>query len=92
MTISKVELADIARSGYPETADKDPTRAPEAVRLFISDTSTAPADFRPNDQLLRNATPLPPHVTMSHCRYTVTLRSENSAGPEAPSAVRPDRG
>jgi hypothetical protein len=37
--------------------------------LFISDTiavSTAPADFQPNDQLRRNATALPPHVTMSH--------------------------
>ena len=30
---------------------------------------------------------------MSHTRYTVTPRSENSAGPEAvPGAVRPERG
>jgi hypothetical protein len=38
----------------------------EAVGPFISDTSTAPADLRPNDQLRRNATALPLHVTMSH--------------------------
>jgi hypothetical protein len=96
MTISKEELAEIARSGYPETADEDPRRAAEAVGLFISDTiavSTAPGDFRSNDQLRRNATALPPHVTMSHTRYTVTPRSENRAGPEAvPGAVRPERG
>ena len=36
MTISKVELADIARSGCPEAADEDPRRAAEPV--FISDT------------------------------------------------------
>jgi hypothetical protein len=36
MTISKV--AEIARSGYPETADEDPRRAAEAVGLFISHT------------------------------------------------------
>jgi hypothetical protein len=28
--------------------------------------STAPADSQPNKQLRRNATALPPHVTMSH--------------------------
>jgi hypothetical protein len=47
VTISKDELAEIARSGYPEAADKDPRRADEAVGLFISDTialSTAPAE------------------------------------------------
>jgi hypothetical protein len=47
VTISKNELAEIARSGYPETADEDPRRAAEAVGLFISDTiavSTAPAE------------------------------------------------
>jgi hypothetical protein len=67
VTISKD--AEIARSGYPETADEDPRRAAEAVGLFINDTiavSTAPGDFRSNDQLRRNATALPPHVTMSH--------------------------
>jgi hypothetical protein len=53
-------------SGNPEAADEDPPRAADAVGLFISDTWTAPADFRPNDQLRRNATALPPHVTMSH--------------------------
>jgi hypothetical protein len=37
VTISKDELAEIARSGYPETADEDPRRAAEAVGLFISD-------------------------------------------------------
>ena len=37
VTISKNELAEIARSGYPETADEDPRRAAEAVGLFISD-------------------------------------------------------
>jgi hypothetical protein len=42
--ISKDELAEIARSGYPETADEDPRRAAEAVGLFISDVSTAPAE------------------------------------------------
>ena len=45
VTISKD--AEIARSGYPETADEDPRRAAEAVGLFISDTiavSTAPAE------------------------------------------------
>jgi hypothetical protein len=31
-------LAEIARSGYPETAVEDAQRAAEAVRLFISDT------------------------------------------------------
>ena len=47
VTISKNELAEIARSGYPETADEDPRRAAEAVGLFNSDTiavSTAPAE------------------------------------------------
>jgi hypothetical protein len=66
VTISKD--AEIARSGYPETADEDPRRAAEAVGLFISDTiavSTAPGDFRSDDQLHRNATALPPRVTMS---------------------------
>jgi hypothetical protein len=46
VTISKDELAEIARSGYPETADEKPRRAAEAVGLFISDTiavSTAPS-------------------------------------------------
>jgi hypothetical protein len=46
VTISKD--AEIARSGYPETADEDPRRAAEAVGLFISDTiavSTAPASL-----------------------------------------------
>jgi hypothetical protein len=41
----------------------------EAVGLFINDTIAcldAPADFRPNDSLRRNATALLPHVTMSH--------------------------
>ena len=37
-TISKDELAEIARLGYPETADEDPRRAAEAVGPFISDT------------------------------------------------------
>ena len=66
------------------------TAASEAVGLFISDTSTALADFRPNDQLRRHATALPSHVTLSHTRYTVTPRSENSAGPETVPA-RPGR-
>jgi hypothetical protein len=40
-----------------------------------------------------NATALPSHVTLSHTRYTVTPRSENSAGPETePGAIRPERG
>jgi hypothetical protein len=65
-----VPFADYQRAGshgagYPEAADEDPPRAADAVGLFISDTSTAPADFRPNDQLRRNATALPPHVTLS---------------------------
>jgi hypothetical protein len=38
--------------------------------------STAPADFRPNDQSRRNATALPPHVTMSH----TTLHRHSSVG------------
>jgi hypothetical protein len=38
VTISKDELAEIARSGYSEAADEDPLRAAEAVGLFISDT------------------------------------------------------
>jgi hypothetical protein len=47
VTNSKDELAEIARSGYPEKADEDPPRAADAVGLFISDTSTALADFQP---------------------------------------------
>jgi hypothetical protein len=38
--------------------------------------STAPADFRPNDPLRRNATALQPHVTMSH----TPLHRHSSAG------------
>jgi hypothetical protein len=54
-----------------------------ARRPFIQ--RTAPADFPPNDQLRRNATALPPHVTMSHT-------SENSAGLEAlPGPAGPER-
>jgi hypothetical protein len=53
-------------SGNPEAADEDPPRAADAVGLFVSDTSTSLADFQPNDQLRRNATALPLHVTMSH--------------------------
>jgi hypothetical protein len=34
-------------SGNPEAADEDPPRAADAVGLFISDTSTALADFQP---------------------------------------------
>jgi hypothetical protein len=38
VTISKNELAEIARSGNPEAADEDPPRAADAVGLFISHT------------------------------------------------------
>jgi hypothetical protein len=41
----------------------------EAVGLFHQRhgcLSRPHVDFRPNDQLRRNATALPPHVTMSH--------------------------
>jgi hypothetical protein len=64
LTISKDELAEIARSGYSETADEDPRRAAEAVGLFISHTIACPRPHRliagQIDQLRRNATALPP--------------------------------
>ena len=59
-------LAEIARSGCPEEQTRTRRAPPTRSACSSSDTSTAPADFRPNDQLRRNATALPPHVTMSH--------------------------
>jgi hypothetical protein len=68
--------------GGNSTGRRGPATLPKRSAGPRLPASTAPADVRPNDQLRRNATALPPHVTMSHTRYTVTPRSENSAGPE----------
>jgi hypothetical protein len=63
----RIEVSEEDPVGYPETADENPlpkrSAASSATRL---PASTAPADFRPNDQLRRNVTALPHHVTTSH--------------------------
>jgi hypothetical protein len=52
--------------------------------------STAPADFRPNDQLRRHATALSPHVTMSHAPLQRHSRSKIVLGRTVPDAVWPE--
>jgi hypothetical protein len=54
VTISKDELAEIARSDYPEAADEHPRRAAEAVGLFVSDTIACTRPHRPPVPLLRD--------------------------------------
>ena len=49
------ELAEIARSGYPEVQSEDEKRAAEGVSLFITDTLAARSA---RVTALRRATPL----------------------------------
>jgi hypothetical protein len=78
VTISKNELAEIARSGYPETADEDPRCAAEAVGLFNSDTiavSTALAETVLQRSVAPSHRRCGATLTPSQGRDGVTLRS-----------------
>ena len=87
---SKDELAEIARSGYPETADEDPRRAAEAVGLFISGTiayldrtacnSVAPLCYAVTPVLRRNRCTVTGAVTASLFGREAVLHQGAGAG------------
>jgi hypothetical protein len=84
------DLEGRVRGDRPVGLSRDGRRGPATLPKRSAGprlpASTAPADLRPNDQLRRNATALPLHVTMSH----TPLHRHSPVGKSG--AVRPEPG